>query len=164
MQRLVDSRAFGGFPTGVPDDLVADGVIGGVMRAAREQPNGRFAGQPAIMCAQFLVQIGAEQNVAVLAAFTLLDMHHHARRIDIGEFEGRTLGAAHTSPIERHENGAIEGDRRGIDQAGDLFRTPDDREMDFLLWVRDFVTGPGSLQDLAKEKTQGADDLIDRVV
>jgi len=26
MQRLVDSGAFGGFPTGVPDDLVADGI------------------------------------------------------------------------------------------------------------------------------------------
>ena len=49
MQRLVDSGAFGGFPTGVPDDLVADGVISGVPAAAREQPNGRFAGQSAIM-------------------------------------------------------------------------------------------------------------------
>ena len=66
--------------------------------------------------------------------------------------------------IEGHENGAIEGDRRGVNQAGDLLRTPDDREMDFLLWVRNFVTGPGALQDLAKEKTQGTDDLIDRVV
>jgi len=58
MQRLVDSGAFGGFPTGVPDDLVADGVIGSVPAAAREQPNGRFAGQAAIMCAQFIAQIG----------------------------------------------------------------------------------------------------------
>jgi len=37
-------------------------------------------------------------------------------------------------------------------------------EPDFLLWVRDFVTGPGALQHLAKEKTQGTNDLIDRVV
>ena len=58
MQRLVDSGAFGGFPAGVPDDLVADGVIGRVPATAREQPNGRFAGQPAIMCAQFAVQMG----------------------------------------------------------------------------------------------------------
>jgi hypothetical protein len=29
MQRLVDSGALGGFPTGVPDDLVADGVVDG---------------------------------------------------------------------------------------------------------------------------------------
>jgi len=66
------------------------------------------------MCAQFLVQVGAEHNVAVLADLALLDMHHHAGRIDIGEFEGRTLGATHASTIEGHENGAIEGDRRGV--------------------------------------------------
>jgi hypothetical protein len=97
MNRLVDSGAFGGFPTGVPDDLVADGVIGGVPAAAREQPNGRFTGQAAIMCAQFIAQKGAEHDVAVLAAFALLDMHHHAGRVDIGELEGRTLGATHAS-------------------------------------------------------------------
>ena len=34
MQRLVDAAALGGFPAGVPDDLVADGVIGGVPAAA----------------------------------------------------------------------------------------------------------------------------------
>ena len=44
MQRLIDSGAFSGFPTGVPDDLVADRSVGRVMRATREQPNGRFAG------------------------------------------------------------------------------------------------------------------------
>jgi len=33
MQRLVDSGALGGLTTGVPDDLVADGVIGGVPAA-----------------------------------------------------------------------------------------------------------------------------------
>src|ERR1035441_7373751 len=64
------------------------------------------------MCAQFLVQIGAEHDVAVLAAFALVDMHHHASRVDIGEFEGCALGAPHASAIEGHENGAIEGGRR----------------------------------------------------
>ena len=104
------------------------------------------------MCAQFLVQIGAEHNVAVLAAFALLDMHHHARRIDIGEFEGRTLGTTHASTIEGHENGAIEGDRRGVNQAGDLLRTPDDREVNPLFRVGYFVPVPGALQDLAEEE------------
>jgi hypothetical protein len=30
-----------------------------VPAAARKQPHGRFAGQPAIMCAQFVEQMGA---------------------------------------------------------------------------------------------------------
>ena len=61
--------------------------------------------------------MGAEHDVAVLAAFALLDMQHHARRVDIGEFESRTLGPTHASAIEGHEDGAIEGDGRGVDQA-----------------------------------------------
>jgi hypothetical protein len=84
MERLVDAGALSRLAAGVPDDLVADGVVGGVPSAAREQPNGGFAGQPAIMGAQFLVQMGAEHDVAVLAAFAFLDMEHHARGIDIG--------------------------------------------------------------------------------
>jgi hypothetical protein len=91
-------------------------------------------------------------------------MHHHAGRVDIGEFEGRALGATHASAIEGHEDGAIEGDGRRVDQAGDLFRTPDDRQVNSLLRVGHFVPVPGALQDLAEEKAQRADDLIDRVV
>src|ERR1017187_1698302 len=108
--------------------------------------------------------MGAEHDVAVLAAFAVLDMHHHAGRVDISEFEGRALGATHASAIEGHEDGAIEGDGRGVDQAGDLFRTPDDREVNLLLRVGHFVPVPGALQDFAKEKTQRTYDLIDRVV
>ena len=110
MHRFVDAGAFSGFPAGVPDDLVADGAIGGVPAAARKQPKGRSAGQPAIMSAQFIAQMGAEHNIAVLTSFAVLDMHHHAGRVDIGEFEGRALGATHASAVEGHEDGAIEGD------------------------------------------------------
>ena len=87
MQRLVDAGAFGGFPTGVPDDLVADRSNRPcAMRAAREQPNGRFAGAAGDNAARSSsVQMGAEHDVAVLAAFAVLNMHHHARRVDIGE-------------------------------------------------------------------------------
>src|ERR1019366_1289537 len=101
---------------------------------------------------------------AVLAAFAVLDMHHHAGGVDIGEFEGRALGASHASAIEGHEDGAIERRGRGVDQAGDLLRTPDDREVNFLLRVGHFLAGPGAFQYLAKEKTQRTDDLIDRVI
>ena len=44
MQRLVDAGALGGFPAGVPDDLVADGSVGRVMRAARETAKRQVCG------------------------------------------------------------------------------------------------------------------------
>src|ERR1039457_7077873 len=60
MQRLADAGALGGFAASVPDNLVADGGIGGVPAAAREQPHGRLAGQPTIMGAQCVEQMGGE--------------------------------------------------------------------------------------------------------
>src|SRR5215469_1893882 len=66
--------------------------------------------------------------------------------------------------IEGHEDGAIEGDGRGVDQAGDLFRTPNNRQVNLFLRVGHFVPSPRAFQDLAKEKTQRTDNLIDRVV
>jgi hypothetical protein len=91
-------------------------------------------------------------------------MHHHARRVDIGEFEGRALGATHARAIEGHENSGVEGDRRGIDQAGDLFRAPDDGEVNLLLRVGHFVAGPRPLESLEEEEAQRTDPLIDGVV
>ena len=44
MERLVDAGAFGGFPTGVPDDLVADGVIGGVPCGRQETAKRQVCG------------------------------------------------------------------------------------------------------------------------
>ena len=41
------------------------------------------------MRAQFVEQMRAEHDVAILAAFAVLDMQHHAGRVDVGEFEGR---------------------------------------------------------------------------
>ena len=46
----------------------------------------------------------------------------------------------------------------------DLFRTPDDGQVNPLLRVGHFVAVPGSLQDLEEEEAQCADHLIDRVV
>ena len=56
-----DSRAFGGFAAGVPDDFGADWILGGGMpSAAREQPLGRFPAQPAKMLPEFFEQMRAE--------------------------------------------------------------------------------------------------------
>src|ERR1039458_10383684 len=164
MQRLADACALGGFAASVPDNFVADGGIGGVPAAAREQPHGRLAGQPAIMGAQFVEQMGTEHDVAILAALPFLDMESHARRVDIGEFQGRALGAAHAGAIERHENGAVERYRRGVDQARDLFRTPDDRQVNALFRIRSIAGGPRALQHLHEKETQSSNPLVHCVV
>src|SRR5689334_3702337 len=164
MQRLVDSGALSGLPTGMPDHLVANRIIGGVPAAARKQPDGGFANQAPIMGAEFIAQMRAEDDVAIPAALAVLDVHHHACGVDIGEFEGGTLSAAHARGIEGHQNGAVEGDRRSVDQAGNLFRAPDNRKVNSLFRIGHIVSVPGALQDLAVEESERADSLIDGVI
>ena len=108
--------------------------------------------------------MGAEHDVAILAAFAVLDMEHHARSVDVGHLEVGQLGAAHACAIEGDENGAVEGNGRGVDQAGDLFRAPDDRQVNALLRVGHFVAGPGPLQGLEEKEAQCTDHLVYCVV
>jgi hypothetical protein len=70
--------------------------------------------------AQFLEQDGAEHDVAVLLAFAALNVHDHAAAVDVADLQTRELGAARAGPVEGHQNGAIEGSRRSIDEPGDL--------------------------------------------
>jgi hypothetical protein len=84
MKRLANAGAFGGFATGVPADPGADRMICDMPLAAGKQPCSRFAGQSAIVLAQFVEQMGAEHHVAILAALAVLNMEDHARGIDIG--------------------------------------------------------------------------------
>src|SRR5512133_258047 len=93
VQRFVHPSALNGLAASVPDDLLANGSIGGVMSSAGKQPLGRLAPQASIVFPQFLKQDGAERDIAVPAALALLDVKHHAGRVDIDDPEGRHLGA-----------------------------------------------------------------------
>ena len=79
MQRFFDPAALRRQPAGMPNDLFGDRRIGGVMRAAGEQPDCRFSAQPAIMLPQFVEQARAEHDITVPAAFPVLNMENHAR-------------------------------------------------------------------------------------
>ena len=56
-------------------------------------------------------------------AFAALNVHDHALVIDVADLQARELGAPHAGPVERHQNGAIEGSRRSIDELRDFFLT-----------------------------------------
>jgi hypothetical protein len=42
---------------------------------------------------ELLQQARTEHDVSVFAAFALLNMEDHARRVDVSDFQGRALGA-----------------------------------------------------------------------
>ena len=160
-----DSRAFGGFAASVPDDLGADGILGGGMpAAAREQPLGRFPAQPAKMLPEFFEQVRAEHYIAVFASLAAPNVDHHPLAVDIADLQIRQLGPSHTGGIQRHQDRAVKRDQRRFDQARHFFLTEDYGQVKPFLRIGSFFHAPRLLECLDEEETQGANALIHRVV
>src|ERR1700674_1060099 len=68
------------------DHLGSDGLIAGMTTLARKHPYARFSSQPVPMLPEFVEQLGAEEHIAVFAAFTALDVDHHALTVDVTHF------------------------------------------------------------------------------
>src|SRR5437763_9557055 len=109
------------------------------------------------MSAQFLEQDGAKHDIAVLVTLAVLNVHDHTSAIDIADLQARELGAAHAGAVEGHQNGAIEGSRRSIDEPGYFFLTENAGQSIALLGVGSVGNAPGPLERLDVEKAQGAE-------
>src|ERR1035438_7724114 len=108
---------------GPPDDFVGDRGISGVPAAAGKQPRHRFASQPPIMLSQFVEQMGAEHDVAVLATLAAANVDDHALGVEVGHLEMGQFGPPHPGGIQGYQDRAMKWVHRGLDQAGDLFLT-----------------------------------------
>src|SRR5271165_4211280 len=109
------------------------------------------------MSAQFLEQDGAEHDVAVLPAFAALNVHDHSSAIDIADLQARELGAAHAGAVEGHQNGAIEGSRRSIDEPCYFLLTENSGQAIALLGIGSVGNAPGPFERLDVEEAQGAE-------
>jgi hypothetical protein len=139
---FADAGAFGGPAASVPDHLVADGVVRGVIAAAGKQPYGRLAGEAAVMLAQFFVESGAERNLAVLAALAFANMDAHHRLVDVGDLKVYDLGASCAGAVGGHEQGAVVGGGGGVDEPGDLFHAQHQRQRLLSLGIRRVFHAP----------------------
>jgi hypothetical protein len=74
MHGFLDLGTLRGLAAGPPDDFIGDGVVGRMPLPARKQPFGWFSSKATIMLSQFSEQIGTEYDVAILAAFALMDV------------------------------------------------------------------------------------------
>ena len=109
------------------------------------------------MSAQFFEQDGAEHHVAVLVTLAVLNVHDHASAIDVADLQARELGAAHAGAVEGHQNGAIEGSRRSIDELGYFFLAENGGQAIALLGIGSVGNAPGPLERLDVEEAQGAE-------
>src|SRR5260370_31889912 len=69
--------------TGMVDHLGSDGAITGMTALARKQPFAGFSSQPVPVLPEFVEQLGAEQHIAVFAAFTALHVNHHSLTVAV---------------------------------------------------------------------------------
>src|SRR5215472_9081986 len=83
MDGIVEARALSGCLAGVARCFGVDRVISSMPTVAGKEPVAGFSPQPAPVLAQFVEQLGAEHDIPVFAAFSSLDMNHHALTVDI---------------------------------------------------------------------------------
>jgi len=75
-------------------------------------------------------------------------VHDHASAIDIADLQACELGATHAGAVEGHQNGAIEGSRRSIDELSHFFLTENGGQTIALLGIGTVGNTPGTLEDL----------------
>src|SRR5580658_701052 len=83
--------------------------------------------------AQFLEQLRAEHDVAVLAALALVDMDNHPLAVDVADLQVGRFRAASAGGIHGHQQDAMEGGICRVDQARHLFLAQYSRKMANLL-------------------------------
>src|SRR5258708_19406796 len=84
------------------DHLGSDGLITRVITITRKHPYARFSSQPLPVLPEFVEQLCAEQYIAVLAAFTALDVDHHALAVDVTNFQASEFATADPGGVYRH--------------------------------------------------------------
>src|SRR5713226_3027788 len=89
MDVLAQAGTRGRFPARQPDDLGSDRVVGCVPAIAWEQPHLRFSSQTAPMLSECFQQLGAEHEVAVLAALSALYVNHHSLAVNVADLQMR---------------------------------------------------------------------------
>src|SRR5208337_713323 len=93
----------GGSFASMVDHLRSDGAITGSIMIAREQPHAGLSPQAAPVSLKFVEQLWAEQHIAVFAAFTTLDVYHHALTVDVANFQSCEFGTPESRGIEGHQ-------------------------------------------------------------
>ena len=83
------------------------GLFGACAASAkgREEQAGMAVSAPVL--AQQLKRRVRQQNIAVLGALAAVDMDHHARAIDIGDFEMESLVQAQAAGVDGGEVGVV---------------------------------------------------------
>src|ERR1700756_195892 len=107
MNTFLEARSLGGFLASVPDHLGVDRRITGMPAVAWKQPYAGLSPQAAPVSLEFVEQSWAEQNIAVFATFTALDVDHHAFAVYVADFQVGQFSASYSGGVEGHQQSAM---------------------------------------------------------
>ena len=125
-----------------------------VSAQGREEEAGVAVGEP--IAAQQLKGRFGQWDVAILGALAAVDMDHHARAIDIGDFEMESLVKSQAAGVDGGKIGIIlEGFDLG-ENASDFFRAENSGKASFGLGTEDSEDVPVSLEDVFEEEANSA--------
>jgi hypothetical protein len=120
-----------------------------------KQPLARLATESTPVRAQCIEQLGAEHDIAIFASLATLDVNDHPLAVDVADFQVRQLGIPRSRGVQRHEQSAMVGSERRIDESRDFFLAQDRRKVKGSLRIGSLSGAPGLVECLAVEKTQG---------
>jgi hypothetical protein len=104
--------------------------------------------EPAPVDTQRIEQSWAQHDVAILASLAAADMDDHALAVDVADLQVSDFSAPSAGGIQRHQQDAVEGPLRCIDETCDLLLAEHLRQVQDLLRVWRLGNAPPSLQNL----------------
>ena len=134
-------------------------MIAGMTTLARKQPYAGLSPQPVPVLPEFVEQLCAEQHIAVFAAFTALDVNHHALTVDVTHFQACEFGTPESGGVERHQQSAMQRRASRIDESRHFFLAEDRWQVNGLLRVGRLGDAPGLLERFGVEKSESCQVL-----
>src|SRR5260370_22692014 len=160
MDLFLDARALDSFLASVPRCFRIDGLITVVPTVAWKQPCPGLSRQAAPVLAQFLEQFWAEHHIAISASLAALNVNRNALAVDVADFQVCQLGVPHSGGVELHQQNAMVGSERSIDESRDFFLAQDRRKVKWSFRIGSFGNAPGLFESLDVEEPQRRETVI----
>src|SRR5271163_5050153 len=151
---VIEACALGGDLAGTPKNLGSDRVACRVPAIAGKQPLLRLAPESSPVDAKFLEQLQAKHDIAVPGTLAFPDMDNRALAVDVTDLQMSRFCAARAGGIHGHQQDAMEGCIRRLNQSRDFFLAEYPWKMTHLLRIGRLRDAPAALQHVNIKETQ----------
>ena len=152
---FLDTRSLRSLLASIPRCFGIDGLITAMPAVAWKQPCTGFFRQAAPVLAQLFEQLGAEHHISIYASLATLNVNHHPLAVDVADFQVRQLGVSRFGGVERHQQNAMVGGERRIDESREFLLAQNRRKAKGSFRIGSLRDAPGFPESLDVEEPQG---------